>query len=175
MPSRNQSTNSNIGITIIAAMTQDLVIGKDSKMPWHISEELKNFKKLTMGRPMIMGRTTYDSLGRRALPGRKSIVLSSDHNLPLSDNCYLANNLEVALQIAIDTGSNEVMIIGGATVYQQFLPLANKLLLSFVHKDYSGDTFFPAYDAAQWQQIANTDFAEFTTIELIRNVDCDLS
>lgn len=148
-------------------MTKDRVIGKDGKMPWHISEELRNFKKLTIGKPMIMGRATFDSLGRKALPGRDSIVLSSK-NLMMGDRCYLANNIESALSIAKSINKDEVMVIGGAKVYEQFLPIANKILLTSVHDEYQGDTFFPEISTSNWQETSKEEFPKFTVTEMLR-------
>lgn len=149
-------------------MTKDRVIGKNGKMPWHISEELKNFKKLTMGKPMIMGRTTFDSLGRKALPGRDSIVLSSKA-LEVGDRCHLANSIEGALSIAESINKDEVMIIGGAKVYEQFLPIANRILLTSVHGKYQGDTFFPYFDTHRWFEVSRDNFSDFSVSEMRRS------
>lgn len=164
----NKGTSCGIEtITIIAAMTADRVIGKDGNMPWHISAELKNFKKLTMGKPMIMGRTTFDSLGRKALPGRDSIVLSSS-KIEMPDNCHLASDLESALSIAEPINNNEVMVVGGATVYEQFLPIANKMLITYVNENYPGDTFFPEFSNDEWKIISEEEFEEFRVAEMQR-------
>ena len=165
----DKSPNSGIGtITIISAMDANRLIGKNGQMPWHISGELKNFKKLTMGRPMIMGRTTFESLGSKSLPGRDSIVVSRTLNAPLATNCHLAKDIEQALSIARAINQDEVMIIGGATIYEQFLPLANRMLLTKVNNTYSGDTYFPEYDANIWEVMSEDKHDEFCVFELVR-------
>lgn len=146
-------------ISIIAAMTKERIIGQGNKMPWHIPAELQNFKDLTMGKPMIMGRATFDSIGRRLLPGRKTIILTRDRNL-IENGFSIANSIENALCAAGNV--DEIMIVGGAGIYKHFLPIANKMYLSIINANYPGDVFFPEYDAAQWQiiteQKTNPDF-----------------
>lgn len=162
-------------ISIIAAMTKDRVIGQGNKMPWNIPEELQHFKAITMGKPMIMGRTTFDSIGRRLLPGRKTIILSRETKniefvIPAQDviqdpfivdsKPYFANSIDNALHLAGNAA--EVMIVGGANIYKQFLPIANKMYLSIIHKDYPGEVFFPEYDESKWQAVAEEIKTEFT-------------
>lgn len=153
-------------ISIIAAMTQDRVIGQGNKMPWHIPEELQHFKTMTMGKPMIMGRATFYSIGKRLLPGRKTIILTSDLHLQ-GEGFVVANSIEQALLVAGDV--SEVMIVGGANVYKQFLPLADTMYLSIIHKVYSGDVFFPEYNELQWRVVSEQKHTEFTvkTLEKI--------
>jgi dihydrofolate reductase len=153
-------------ISIIAAMTQDRVIGQGNKMPWHIPEELQHFKTMTMGKPMIMGRATFYSIGKRLLPGRKTIILTSDLHLQ-GEGFVVANSIEQALLVAGDV--SEVMIVGGANVYKQFLPLADTMYLSIIHKVYSGDVFFPEYNELQWKVVSEQKHTEFTvkTLEKI--------
>ena len=150
-------------ISIIAAMTANMVIGHGNKLPWHIPAELQHFKAATMGKPMIMGRTTFDSIGRRLLPGRTTIVLTKDaivsENLQ-TKGLIIANTIAQALQLAGDV--TEVMIVGGASIYQQFLPIAHKMYLSIIHQDYAGNVFFPAYDFAAWQLTTEERHSAFT-------------
>lgn len=147
-------------------MTEDKIIGQGNKMPWHIPEELQHFKAITIGKPMIMGRATFDSIGRRLLPGRKTIILTRDHSLT-ETGLVIASSIEQALLAA--GNANEVMIVGGANIYKQFLAIANTMYLSIIHQAYAGDIFFPEYDPAQWQIIATEPHAEFTvqTLEKI--------
>ena len=137
-------------ISMIAAMANNRVIGADNAMPWHLPADLKHFKATTLGKPVIMGRKTYDSIGK-ALPGRLNIVISRDAQLQLSD-AVVVDSCESALAAA--KGAEEVMIIGGGTVYQHFLPLCQRLYLTHIELDVAGDTYFPDYNAAaSWQQI----------------------
>lgn len=134
-------------ISIIAAMSKNRVIGKDNKLPWHIPEELQHFKKMTMGKPMIMGSNTFESLGRKTLPGRTTIVLTRSDKFQ-GDNFKTAHSVPDALKAAGD--ADEVMVIGGAKVFQEFLPLAHKIYLSVINDEYAGDAFFPELDQQKW-------------------------
>lgn len=129
-------------IILIAAMAQNRVIGRDNKMPWHIPEELQLFKKTTMGYPMIMGRKTFESFSA-PLPGRRHIVLSRNENYTPKGGEY-ATSLTDALQLCglVD----KVFIIGGAEIFDQSLPMATKLLLTYLEREIEGDVLFPAYN-----------------------------
>lgn len=129
-------------------------------MPWHIPADLKRFKELTMGHPVIMGRKTFESildyLGK-PLPGRKNIIVSgSGFNSTYSD-VPVFPNVHSAIEAAKEEGMSEVFIIGGAQIYQQTLKLADRLYLTQVHRDVDGDAFFPAIDLSQWQETARED------------------
>ena len=130
-------------ISIIAAVSENGVIGKDGGLPWKISADLKRFKELTMGLPIIMGRKTFESIGR-ALPGRTNIVITRDLNYQAT-GCTVAGSLEQAIKKAEKTGSNEVFIIGGGEIYRAAIKIADTLYLTLVHATVSGDTFFPDY------------------------------
>lgn len=148
-------------ITIIAAVAENQIIGKDGKLPWDIPEELQHFKKSTLCKPIIMGKATWESLGR-PLPKRQNIVISStmksvpgvsvarsiDDALEIAD-AYLAGFLEGCAGKDFEP---EIMIIGGANVYDQFLPKADYLLLTRVKQMPEGDTLFPAYDTTEWER-----------------------
>ena len=139
-------------IAMIAAMAKDRVIGKDNQMPWYLPADLQHFKRVTLGKPVIMGRKTYESIGK-ALPGRRNIVISRDENYHL-DDAEVVKSPEQALSAA---GSvEEVMIIGGGAIYQAFLPHCERLYLTHIHADIPGDTRFPDYrvSGAGWQEIA---------------------
>lgn len=133
-----------MNISMIVAMSKNRVIGKDNVMPWHLSDDLKNFKKITMGKTIIMGRRTYDSIGK-ALPGRKNVILSRN----LKDKDILVfDNLENAL---VDVGNEEeIFIIGGQDIYSQTINKANKLYLTTINDEIEGDKFFPDFDNSNW-------------------------
>lgn len=120
-------------------------------MPWHLPADLAHFKRVTMGRPVVMGRRTHDSIGR-PLPGRLNIVLSRDRGYQPA-GCRAANSLTEALTIAASEEAEEVMVIGGAAVYRDALPLAGRILLTRVHARPEGDTFFPDPDPEEWQVV----------------------
>ncbi|MEW5838283.1 MAG: dihydrofolate reductase [Pseudomonadota bacterium] len=134
---------------IVAAMDRQNLIGSQNKLPWHLPADLKHFKTLTMGKPMIMGRKTYASIGR-PLPGRTTIVLSRDTGIALHEDVILVHTLNDALEAAHDAalgmGAYEAMIVGGADIYYQSLPWVDRMYLTLVHERFSGDAYFPAYD-----------------------------
>lgn len=135
-------------VTIIVAMAKNRVIGKDNKLPWHISEDLKRFKALTMGHPIIMGRKTFDSIGR-PLPGRRNIVISRNPALKLP-GAEVANSLEDAL--ARCTTEAEVFVIGGQQIYAQALKQADRIEMTEVECEVEGDAHFPPCDPACWTE-----------------------
>lgn len=137
-------------ISIIAALAENNVIGNDNKLIWHISEDLKRFKKLTSGKPIIMGRKTYNSLPIKPLPKRKNIVISRNKNLDF-EGAVIVSDIDKALTEC--ENAEEVFICGGAEIYKMFLPLADKMYLTRVHKNYKGDTVFPETDYSQWKLI----------------------
>jgi len=137
-------------ISMIVAMAENRVIGLDNKMPWHLPGDLKFFKRVTLGKPVIMGRKTYQSIGR-PLPGRMNIVLTRDNDLHI-EGVTCVQTVEQALALVADV--EEVMVIGGATIYQQFLSKATRLYLTFIDLNVDGDTLFPDYQAmADWNEI----------------------
>ena len=137
-------------ITIIAAVARNGVIGKDNKMPWHLSEDLKRFKALTMGRPMIMGRKTWESLPGR-LPGRPHIVVTHNPDYR-AEGATVVGSLVDALAAAGDT--DEVFVIGGAQLYAQAVAIADRLQLTEIDADFDGDTHFPKWSRAEWRETA---------------------
>lgn len=140
---------------MIVAMAEQRVIGLDNKMPWHLPADLQHFKKTTLGKPVIMGRKTYDSIGR-ALPGRLNIVVSRDLSLEIA-GVTCVTSVEQALLAA--EGVEEVMIIGGATIYEHFLKVANRLYLTFIDLATEGDTCFPDYLAqGEWKQVETEQY-----------------
>ena len=137
-------------IALIAAMAENRVIGRDNQLPWRISADLKHFKALTMGKPIVMGRKTWESIGR-PLPGRENIVVTRQTGYR-AEGCQVVHSIERALDIAGE--SDEVMIIGGAGLYQQTLGRADRLYLTRVKAEVDGDTWFPEIDAQQWREVA---------------------
>jgi len=137
-------------IALIAALAENRVIGRDNQLPWRISADLKHFKALTMGKPIVMGRKTWESIGR-PLPGRKNIVVTRDPAYQ-AEGCQVVHSIERALDVA--GGSDEVMIIGGAGLYQQVLGRADRLYLTRVKAEVDGDTWFPEIDPQQWHEVA---------------------
>lgn len=141
-------------------MARNRTIGRNNALPWHLPEDLKFFKRVTMGKPIIMGRKTWESIGR-PLPGRCNIVISRNKNFQ-ADGIETVNSLQQAIslaeQISQRDGVDEVCVIGGAEIYAQALPLADRLYLTQVHADVEGDTFFPEFDLNQWQEVEREDF-----------------
>ena len=138
-------------ISMIAAMAHNRVIGKDNDMPWHLPADLQHFKKVTLGKPVLMGRKTFESIGR-PLPGRRNIVISrnSDYN---KEGIEVVGSPEAALELVKDC--DEVMVIGGGHIYELFLPFAERLYLTFIDLEVAGDTQFPDYlSQGQWQEVA---------------------
>lgn len=129
-------------LSLIVAMTEDRVIGKDNKLPWHISEDLKRFKKITMGHPIIMGRKTFESIGR-PLPGRKNIVLTKDATFK-KEGVEVVHSLDEALSLC--DGEEEAFIIGGASIYAQSLGRVSRIYLTLIHHPFEGDARLPDFD-----------------------------
>jgi len=137
-------------ISLIAAQDKNGVIGYQNAIPWHVPDDLKQFREKTRGKPIIMGRQTFLSL-KKPLPDRKNIVLSRDPCLSFP-GCFLADSIEKALFLCEE--AKEVMIIGGAQIYTQFFPLADNLYLSVIDGTFLGDTYFPAWEKKEWDLIA---------------------
>jgi dihydrofolate reductase len=139
-------------ITIIAAVASNQAIGFVGRMPWHLPAELQHFKETTMGKAIVMGRRTWESIGR-ALPGRQSIVVSRNSGY-VANGCQMAGSLAAA--IAIAEGS-EVMVIGGGELYRQALPLARRMILTVVDCAPEADTWFPQWDRSMWRLVSRRD------------------
>ncbi|MCK8082895.1 MULTISPECIES: type 3 dihydrofolate reductase [Vibrio] len=139
-------------ISMIAAMANNRVIGKDNQMPWHLPADFVWFKRSTMGKPVVMGRKTYDSIGR-PLPGRLNVVISRDESLKI-EGVTTVTSIEQALELLSDV--EEVMIIGGGSIYESCLPKADKLYLTYIDFDVDGDTQFPSWGAGWKQSFSET-------------------
>ncbi len=141
-------------ISIIVAIASNYAIGKDNDLLWHISKDLKRFKVLTEGHYIVMGKRTYFSLPKRPLPKRTSLIITDIQGEEI-DNCLMAYSIEDAMN-KMDS-SKENFIIGGGSVYKQFMPLADKLYITRVHKDFDADTFFPKISLDEWKLISKVD------------------
>ena len=137
-------------ISIIVAVSDDWGIGKDNELLWNISEDLKRFKRLTTGNTVIMGKKTWESLPRRPLPNRKNIVLT-DNSKEVIDGAITSYSIDDALSKC--DKSDEIFIIGGGSIYRQFMPLADRLYITLVHKKARADVFFPSIDPAVWKVV----------------------
>lgn len=141
-------------ISIIVAAAENDVIGRGSELPWRLSDDLKRFKRLTMGHHLIVGRRTWDSIGR-PLPGRRMVVVSrSTPEVP--EGVQVAGSLDAALEIAHAAGESEAFVAGGAAIYALALPLADRLHLTRVHAEIEGDVVLPAIDFARWKLVEST-------------------
>ena len=143
-------------ISMISALAENRVIGNKNSLPWHLPADFKYFKTTTLGKPIVMGLNTFKSIGEKALPGRKNIVLTNDSNYVVPEGCFLATSIEQVLEMT--KNEPEVMICGGASIYKQFLPLANRLYLTYIHQNFEGDTFFPEINMSEWKQMSRQDF-----------------
>lgn len=136
-------------ISIIVAIGNNWVIGCKNALPWNLPADMGHFRKLTLGKPVIMGQKTFESIGK-ALAGRTNIVLTLDKDFQATD-CLVAHSIEEALRLA--ENKEEVMIIGGVSIYKQFLPLASRLYLTLIEGDFEGDAFFPEFHYSDWNEI----------------------
>jgi len=144
-----------IRVALMVAVAANGVIGRDNALPWHLPEDLRHFRRTTLGKPVVMGRKTFESIGR-PLPGRPNIVVTGTpgwqvEGVTVTDSVPAA--LELARELARAEGVDELVVIGGATIYAAALPLAQRLYVTEVHADVEGDTWFPPVDRADWQEI----------------------
>jgi len=141
-------------ISIIVAISENNVIGKDNKLIWHLPADLINFKNLTMNHHIIMGRKTFESIGK-ALPGRTSVIITKDKNYKV-DGCKIANSVEEAIEVS--KNDSEVFIIGGAEIYRQSMHVADRIYLTKINHDFDGDVFFPEIKTTQWKVLSKKNF-----------------
>ena len=140
-------------LSLIVAMADNHVIGHNNRLPWHLPADLKHFRAITLGKPVLMGRKTWESIGR-PLPGRTNIVITRNADY-LAADCVVVHSLDEALRAAGSAG--EVMVIGGAELYRQALPQADTLYLTLVHGEFEGDTRFPDWRPDDWRETARID------------------
>ncbi|HHQ5453620.1 TPA: type 3 dihydrofolate reductase [Aeromonas veronii] len=138
-------------ISMIAAMAHDRVIGKDNQMPWHLPADLAHFKRVTLGKPVLMGRKTFESIGR-PLPGRRNLVISRNPDYQ-AEGIEVVGSVEAALALLAGSSVEELMVIGGGHLYAEMLPSADCLYLTRIDLAVEGDTRFPAFDDGQWQRV----------------------
>jgi dihydrofolate reductase len=143
-------------ISFVVAASENNVIGKDNRLLWHLPNDMKFFKNTTWGMPVIMGRKTYESLGK-PLAGRINIIMTRDKNWS-ADKTVASSNFEEAMKAAADTDAKEVFVIGGGEIFKQVLPKANKVYLTRVHAKFEGDAFFPELPASDWKLLSQLDF-----------------
>lgn len=161
-------------ISLIVAMATNRAIGLNNEMPWHLSADLKKFKQITMGSPILMGRKTFESIGR-PLPGRSNIIISRNKTYQ-QPGCLVFNNITDA--IASCQQHEEIFVIGGATFYEAMLPKADRLYLTEINKSFDADTYFPVINKNEWKEIAREDISDdpsvdfsysFITLEKLEN------
>ena len=156
-------------LAMVVAMNADRVIGVDGDLPWRIREDLRHFRRVTMGHAIIMGRKTWDSIGR-PLPGRRNIVVSRNRELKI-EGAEVIHGLAQAIGAAIQGGDDEPRVIGGSTLYEAALPLTTRLFITEVDRSVEGDTFFPEFDRREWREVSRqageTEGVVFTELERI--------
>ncbi|WP_228546417.1 dihydrofolate reductase [Halegenticoccus tardaugens] len=168
-------TEPEMEIALVAAVASNGVIGADGDMPWHYPEDLRHFKETTTGHPVIAGRRTYESIAARIggpLPGRTNVVLSTrDPDLP--EGAVLAGSIDEAIAVAREIAGEggTVFVIGGATVYEQFLPRADRLVLTEIDAAFDGDTRFPEWDESEWEEVSRDEREAFAFVEYRRRAD----
>ena len=148
-------------LSLIVAMATNRTIGINNQMPWHLSADLKKFKKITMGQPIIMGRKTFESIGR-PLPGRKNIIISRDPQYQ-QQGCLVFNDLDSALKNCAE--SDEVFVIGGATLYEATIERADRLYITKIQQAFDGDTWFPEIDPKQWRVVTREDIVNDNSVD----------
>lgn len=141
-------------LSLIVAMDENRLIGNDNQLPWRLPADLAFFKRTTMGKPIIMGRKTFDSIGR-PLPGRRNIVITRDPEFS-AQGCEVVHSIETALTGCSD--HDELMLIGGATLYEQTLDQVSCMYITRINHSFSGDTWFPEFDLTQWEIVEKEDF-----------------
>ena len=143
-----------MNISIIAALSENFVIGSNNDLPWHLPDDMAFFKSKTKGHPVIMGRKNYESIPHswRPLPNRENIVITRDLAYQ-AEGCNVVHSLEEAIDLAIGIDSNEIFIIGGGDVYKQGLPIATRMYLTEIEAEVGGDVFFPQFDRSEWTEI----------------------
>lgn len=158
MINHNNSKNADLipkvpVVTLIAAMAHNRVIGINNTLPWDLPADMRHFREQTMGKPILMGRKTHDSIGR-PLPGRQNIVVTRDGSATI-DGCDVVNSIDEALEVAGD--ASEVMVMGGESFYRQMLPRAHRLVLTMIDLEIDGDAWFPEWDESEWCKVGRED------------------
>ncbi|MEM7361721.1 MAG: dihydrofolate reductase [Bacteroidota bacterium] len=139
--------------SIIVAMSKNRVIGINNQLPWDMPADMRYFKRMTIGCPIIMGRKTFESMGKKPLPGRNNIILMRTPPTSSPQGCDIACELKEAFEKAAKTGAKEIFVIGGGRVYEQALPMVDTLYITEIDAHIQGDTYFPDFDRSQWQEV----------------------
>ncbi|AZV59300.1 dihydrofolate reductase [Peribacillus frigoritolerans] len=139
-------------ISLIVAMDQNRVIGKNNKLPWHLPADLQYFKKVTMGHPIVMGRKTFESIGR-VLPGRENVIVTRNQEFK-AEGCVVLHDI-AQIKMFADNHEEEVFVIGGAEIFKEILPFTDRLYITEIHETFEGDTFFPEIDENEWDEISS--------------------
>ena len=144
-------------ISLIAAMAEDRLIGVNNRLPWKLPADMQWFRKHTLGKPIIMGRKTFESFGGRTLPDRTNIVITRDEDYSVDADVVIVHSIDAALEAAAQSGSDveEVMIIGGASFYEQMLERADRFYVTQVHGCFEGDAWFPEYEEYDWHEVSS--------------------
>jgi dihydrofolate reductase len=137
-------------ISFVVAMDEKLAIGKDNDLPWYLPNDLKHFKKTTMGKPIVMGRKTYESIGK-PLPGRENIVVTRDQSY-VAEGTTIVHSVDEVLKM----NAEEICVIGGSEIFKQFLPVADRLYITEIHHTFVADTFFPELNDDEWNEVSRT-------------------
>jgi dihydrofolate reductase len=145
----------DVEIAIVVAMADNRVIGRDNRLPWHLPADLRHFRQVTVGKPVLMGRKTHESIGR-PLPERTNIVVTRDRSYE-APGCVVVHSIESAIEAA--GGHEEVMLIGGTDLYRQLLPKADRIYMTLVHAAFEGDARFPELDEREWREVERMDCA----------------
>lgn len=141
-------------ISFIVAMGKNRIIGKNSSLPWNMPADMKRFRDLTAGKPMIMGRKTFESIGR-PLPNRTNIIITRDKNCKVK-GCVVAHSVDEAIKAA--GNAPEAMVIGGFQIFKEFFPIANKIYLTVIGNNFEGDTYFPEYNKSEWKETEKEEY-----------------
>lgn len=161
----------DVTVSIIAARARNHVIGAGNTIPWHIPDDFKHFKRTTMGKPLVMGRKTFESIGGKPLPGRPHIVVTRQADMPPMDHVTYVSSLETAIEmakkIAWDTGMDEIFIAGGAQIYTAAMALTDRLYLTIIDRDFEGDAFFPPIDSQDWTETSRSGFTDPTPYDIV--------
>ncbi len=142
-------------LSMISAVAENRVIGNKNALPWHMPADFKYFKEATLNKTIVMGLNTFKSIGDKPLPDRKNIILNNDVNYVPPETCFVVHSIDELMEMVKD--EPEVMICGGASVYKQFLPLAQRLCITEVHASPEGDTYFPEVNLAEWKEMKRED------------------
>ena len=140
-------------IVLIAALTRDLVIGREGALPWREPADMRHFRRVTMGHPVVVGRRTFESFPRRPLPGRTNLVLTRNRSYQVPEGAVACRSLEEAIAWCKKEGAGKLFVLGGAEVYRQALPIADEMQLTWIPGKIEGDAFFPAWDQEEWKVV----------------------